>query len=356
MVKEGLDVHLVWGGTRLPGFDFSGLTLHELTPVRTSDAAFNQLLHADGTQFSKQDEEARKHQLLDLYRALKPDVLISEAFPFGRRQMQFELLPLFELAANSSPRPMIVSSIRDIMQEDRKEKRVRESNDLVEKYFDLVLVHGDPNLIRIEETLQGVEEFGSKIRYTGLVTPERFDDEPTPGQQTNVLVSVGGGAFGRRLLETALQAHSLCKSRQDNWLVTTGTELNDQAFDSIVSNAPKGVKIVRYIPNMLEMLKATQVSVSHAGYNTVGDIMQAGCRSVLFPYTGGRETEQLRRAQMLDELGIVTCIHPDAFSAETLAQAIDETLAQKPKSHSLDLDGARGSATAIVSALEDFQK
>ena len=172
MAKAGFRVHLVWGGTELPGFDLSGIAVHFLAPVRSGDASFADLLHADGRIFADEDKEDRKNELLGLFANIEPDVLMTEAFPFGRRQMLFELIPLLNAAANAHKRPLVVASIRDIMQEGRKPSRVDESCHLIEQYFDAVFVHGDPSLIRIEETLQGTERFADKIRYTGLVTPE----------------------------------------------------------------------------------------------------------------------------------------------------------------------------------------
>jgi predicted glycosyltransferase len=40
---------------------------------------------------------------------------VIELFPFGRRQMRFELLPLLEAARARSPRPWIISSVRDVL-------------------------------------------------------------------------------------------------------------------------------------------------------------------------------------------------------------------------------------------------
>ena len=351
MKRAGFDVHLVWGGTQLPGFDFSGLNVHYLTPVRTSDVSFSQLLHADGSEFSDADKQRRMVELLRLFDQIQPHVLLTEAFPFGRRQMRFELLPLLDKARSSDPKPLIVSSIRDIMQENRKASRVEESNAIIREYFDLVLVHGDKNLIRIEETLQGVDTFESKVRYTGLVTPNP-PSKTSAGKSTNVIVSVGGGAFGKNLLMTALEAFPLCKSFMDGWLITTGTEMSEDAFQTVKANAPSGVTIVRHIADMVSALQSARVSVSHSGYNTVGDILQAGCSSVLYPYVGGRETEQFRRAEMMHKLGIANMVHPEKFSPETLAAAIDEAADFMPGSISLDMNGADNTAKILTTALK----
>ncbi len=120
----------------------------------------------------KPTKSARRDELLALFHALRPDAVITEAFPFGRRQMRFELVPLMQAARAAPWKPLTVASIRDIMQEGRADNRVAESLRYFEDWYDVLLVHGDPQLIRIEETLQGAEAILPKVRYTGLVTPD----------------------------------------------------------------------------------------------------------------------------------------------------------------------------------------
>lgn len=350
MARTGLDVHLVWGGTDIPGFDFSGMTRHCLTPVRTSDASFSQLLHANGEIFTDEDKEKRHAELLGLFDEINPDIVMTEAYPFGRRQMRFELRPLMERAKSRTPKPLIVSSIRDIMQEDRKPARVEESNQLVEHYFDLILVHGDEALIPIQETLQGVETFADKIRHTGLVVPDEPDGELDAQYKCDVLVTVGGGAFGQNLTRTALDAIQYSSSFKSNWLVSAGTELSNADYDILLQRCPDGMRVVRNIPNLALAMKHAKVSVSHAGYNTVGDVLRSGCASVLYPYTGGRETEQLRRASIMQERGIARMIEPENLTPQNLAQSVDEASLMRNTRLNLKIDGADETARILVSA------
>lgn len=354
LVEAGFEVHLVWGGTEIPGFDFSGMQLHRLKAVRTSDASFSQLLHADGSIFSDDNKAQRRDHLLTLYDEINPDMLMTEAFPFGRRQMRFELIPLLEKARSSKKKPMIVSSIRDIMQEDRKEKRVQESNSLVQHYFDFIFVHGDPNLISIEETLQGYETFKDKIRYTGLVTPDKNQADTAHEYQCDVLITVGGGAFGQKLTRTALQAMVHSRSYPKNWIVSAGTEVSDEDFNLLREQCPPGMKIVRYIPNLADVMKQVNVSVSHAGYNTVADLLRSGCASVLYPYTGGRETEQLKRASIMDRQNIAVMLDPDNLTPESLASAVDKAAVLENRSVGFDLDGATRTALILKSEFSKF--
>ena len=354
--KAGFEVHLAWGGTELPGFDFGGLLLHQLPPVRTNDASFSKLVHPDGIELSESDKAERRNRLLTLFDEIAPDVLITEAYPFGRRQMRFELISLLEKAKASQKPPMIISSIRDIMQEGRKQKRVEESNALMNDYYDLLLVHGDPQFAPIEKTLQGTETFLDKIRYTGLVAPEPFDGPIDDEFRCDVLVTVGGGAFGYELLHNAIQAKQICKSFPNNWLVSTGTELADDLYQKICQDVPAGMRIVRHIPNLLGAMTACKVSVSHSGYNTVADIFRANCASVLYPHTGGKETEQLRRSELLESAGLAKMIAPGNLSPQSLANAIDQAAQADPEKIQLNLEGAGRTAVIILEELSKIDR
>ena len=200
LARAGASVHLVWGGTRLPSIDLDGLEVTFLPPVRSDSEMFAGLVHPDGTPFTQADQEARRDQLLALFDAVRPDAVITEAFPFGRRQVRFELVPLMQAARAAPWRPLTIASIRDIMQEGRAESRVAESLEIFRDCYDLLLVHGDPQLIRIEETLQGADMILDKVRYTGLVTPDAPDLSVPPSIEADVVVSAGGGAVGHALM------------------------------------------------------------------------------------------------------------------------------------------------------------
>jgi len=352
MARAGFDVHLIWGGTDIPGFDFSDITRHCLTPVRTSDASFSELLHGDGEVFTDDDKDKRCAELLALFDKINPDVVMTEAYPFGRRQMRFELRPLMERAKMHSPKPLVVSSIRDIMQEDRKPVRVEESNALVANYFDLIMVHGDEALIPIDATLQGVETFADKIRHTGLVVPDEPTGELPEEFKCDVLVTVGGGAFGQNLTRTALEAMQYSETFNSNWLISAGTELSQKDFELLENNCPKGMCIVRHIPNLALAMKHAKVSVSHAGYNTVGDVLRSGCASVLYPYTGGRETEQLRRSEIMQDMGIARMIEPQNLDPGNLAKAIDEAVQMQAQGLDLRINGADETARILDAELK----
>src|SRR3954466_10287568 len=109
LAASGFDVLLVSGGAPLRR-DLGGALFHQLPPLRARDAGLRELSRLDGMPIDDTFKTARTRELLELFRAEAPDVLIAEQFPFGRTQLRFELLPLLQAAQARRPKPLIVSS------------------------------------------------------------------------------------------------------------------------------------------------------------------------------------------------------------------------------------------------------
>jgi predicted glycosyltransferase len=211
LAAAGLQVHLAWGGSRPQSVDLRGLELTFLEPLRASSAGFEHLVTLDGTEVTESHRQRRRDTLLALLETLRPDVVMTETYPFGRRQLSFELEPLMRAARAAPWHPLTVSSIRDILQEGRKPQSLAQSLAAAHAWYDLVLVHGDPALIRIEATLPGAEQIVHKVRYTGLVTPDASQAPDPPSMTAPVVVSAGGGAVGHALTQAALDAPRHCR-------------------------------------------------------------------------------------------------------------------------------------------------
>src|SRR5690606_33536354 len=168
MMRAGFDVTVVSGGHEID-VELGGARLIQLPATRATDLYFKVLVDEEGRQIDDEWRSRRAARLLEIYYETKPDMLITELFPFGRRQMRFELLPLLEAAKNDTPRPLIISSVRDILVAQSKPGRNEEMLELVERYFDYVMVHGDPDLISLDKTFPHTERIRNKLFYTGYV-------------------------------------------------------------------------------------------------------------------------------------------------------------------------------------------
>lgn len=347
LVEDGFDVTLVTGGRPVAGFPGPGIRHVELPAIAVSDGAFAGLMDAEGREVDQAFKERRAALLLAAFRAARPDIVITEAFPFGRRQVRFELLPLIEALEASQPRPRLVASLRDILQRNVKPGRDAETLALVRAHYDLVLVHGDPAFATLADTFPRAAEIADRIRYTGIVCAP---PPPPVTERFEVVVSAGGGAVGAGLVQAALGAAALLPEIA-SWCIIAGPNLPEADFARAAAIAPFHVRLERFRTDFRSLLGAARLSVSQAGYNTVGDVLQAGCRALLVPYAADGETEQSDRALRLQAAGRAVVLEEAGLGAAAMAGAIRTALAQPPSGlQGLATDGARRSA-AILRAL-----
>jgi predicted glycosyltransferase len=324
----GFEVTLASGGAPVPGIE-----VLQLPPATSPD--FKQLLDENGDPVDEAWKARRRDALLDAFRRFAPDVLVVELFPFGRRQLRFELLPLLELA---KAKALIVCSVRDVLQP--RPAREDEALECFERYFDHLLVHGDPRIARFASAAR----LAGKIHYTGYVAEENMAGGDAGSDE--VLVSAGGGAVGARLLEAALEARPLCALRTKTWRILSGP--NFPGLEALQARAGGGVIIERFRNDFTLRLRNCVLSVSQAGYNTVVETLQARARAVLVPFAAGGEIEQTARARLLEKRGLVQVVEEAGLSPATLAAAIDRAAAApRPAPDAVDLGGAQASAALL---------
>lgn len=352
LANAGNEVHLVQGGEPVANADAGDARTHCLPPLVAGSENLSRLLTPEGTVADEAYLDGRRQILLGLFRDIRPDVLITEAFPFGRRQMRFELLPLLDAARRARPAPKIIASVRDILQENRKPGRDLETAGYVETYYDHVLVHGDPALVRLDATFPRSDRISDKLLYTGIVAPEESGGSAASGDRFDVIVSVGGGTLGRELLFAAPRAKELSVLRDARWCIVTGVNTAEEDVAHLGAMLSDDIELVRFLPDLPAALARCRLSVSRAGYNTVADLFRAGCRAVIVPLSDGAETEQLRRAEILSRAGLVETVPGGDHSPEALAAAIDRAMERPaPDSSRVDLEGARRSAEIISAVL-----
>jgi predicted glycosyltransferase len=353
MAAGGFDVLLVSGGAPTDGLALGGARFHQLPPLRAADARLKDLVRLDGTPLDDPFRAARSRQLLDLFAAERPDVLMTEQFPFGRTQLRFELMPLLQAAQERVSPPWIVSSVRDVVRRSASPARIDEMVATFEA-FDALLIHADPALVRFDESFPGWEDVKERALYTGYVA----DSDPagalgndrgrgTVGQG-EVIVSVGGGAVGGPLLRAALEARPMTPLADRRWRLLVGPNLPDTDRATLTRVAADGVIVEPARDDFPALLRAAALSISQAGYNTVIETLCHADRAVLVPFGTARETEQADRARILVERGMVAAVPPDCLSPATLAAAVAAAWAGPSIRSFPPVDTRGGSATVAA--------
>jgi len=321
---RGFDVHLVTGGMPIGGRLPRGVHTIQLPPIRVSDASFNPLRDGAFTPIDDAYRERRRTLLLEAFDRAQPSAVLFETFPFGRRSLRFELFPLLERIDAARPRPLVISSIREILQLAPKEEREREMVDWAARWFDAIFVHGDPRFARFEDTFPFVDALTPPVHYTGFVRNDDAQGHAREGVRDEVVVSAGGGAVGIELLATALAAQRCSRFGHLTWRVLAGPNIAHDGFERLLREAGPNAVVERARVDFPALLRNAFISISQGGYNTVLDVVTSGARPVVVPFTGRGETEQRARAMRLADFGLAIVVDDWSLTPASLAAAVDQ--------------------------------
>jgi predicted glycosyltransferase len=311
---------------------------------------FRELQIPDGFATVEEVLEHRRDLLLQIFEQVQPTVLMVELFPFGRRRFSTELIPLMEVAKAAETK--VVCSLRDIVV--TKQDRVKHEEKicrLINQYFDLLLVHGDPKFMPLETSFSRVADLNCEVQYTGYVAQQ---EEETPQslttQQPLIVTSVGGGRFGHELLDSVVEASALLEDRIPHQIqMFTGPFSPDDVFERLSKLAAerRNLTVERFTPHLLQYMRQADLSISMAGYNTTMNVLTTGVRSMLLPFIGNDDQEQRMRSERLEELGIVNVIRRDELQPERFAEKVIACLQQTPNPVNFDMQGVEKTAKFV---------
>jgi predicted glycosyltransferase len=324
LAADGFDVHLVSGGMPIGGRLPRGVSTVQLPPIRVSDASFTPLRDGDFQPIDDDYRARRRQLLLDAYDTARPSALLFETFPFGRRSLRFELFPLLERVDATRPRPLVIASIREILQVQQKPQREREMLEWAARWFDAIFVHGDPRFARFEDTFSFASDVTPPIHYTGFVRGDDVTDVRDDASRDDVVISAGGGGVGIELLAVALAAQAHSRFRDLTWRVFAGPNIPEAGIERLRGIARPNAIVERSRVDFAALLRRAFVSISQAGYNTTMDVMASGARPVVVPFTGNGETEQRARGQRLHAFRLAVVVDDRTLTPERLAAAVDD--------------------------------
>ena len=289
--------------------------------------------------------------VMETFRQVRPEVVVVELFPFGRKKLTRELLPMLEAASASGAR--VVCSVRDILVRGRSDQQRHDERAarILNRLFDAVLVHADPRVVSLDETFRPRTPLRVPVHYTGFAAPPG-EVKPSPAERNGPLVvSAGGGRFGGPLLRAAAAAHPAVRARTGlSMRLVAGPFLPEEDWCALERSTQEqdGLELVRAVPDLAAELAAASVSLSQCGYNTALDLIRSRVPALVVPFAAAGEDEQTRRAKLLAGLGVVRVVDEPELAPESLAAIVGTALGRAPADAGLDLDGARRSREVLV--------
>lgn len=342
---------LFLNGGRLPAGIASpeGVEIIQLQPLG-ADEEGNLISHDESFDVERA-LRMRRDQMLDCFETFDPRVVVIELFPFGRKKFSDEIVPLLQRASDrGDDGPLVLCSLRDVLVSRKDQERHDDrAAELVNRYFDGVLVHADPAFVGLEESFRPRTPLTVPVYYTGFVARERSKQAHVQ-RERRVLVSSGGGLTGRALFTSALEAQRILWQEHSLPMTLIGGPFiaeEDWRALQVAGRSMPGLTLIRTVPDVGTFMERVSASASRCGYNTTMDILYSGVPSLVVPFGDGYEDEQAKRAARLEELGLVQVIDPARLDGGTLANGIRALETFRPDAARIQFGGAASTASWI---------
>jgi predicted glycosyltransferase len=289
--------------------------------------------------------------------AHRPDVLLVDHMPHGAMG---ELVPTLEALHGTDTR--VVLGLRDILDAPetiRRRWQLEGAVAAVEEHFDDVLVYGSRDVFDVADEYQWPMPIRDRLHYCGYVCspptagPAEAIRRRYVGEARDlelVVAMAGGGADAAELFNTLVRtAPLLFSSRRCALVVITGPFFPPAERARLSALAGGRVTVVPSVPDAMAHMRAADLVVAMAGYNTTAEILSTRTRALLVPRPGP-SAEQRMRASRFAARGWVRWLPPERLSEQALAGAILAALDAPPHTIRLgpDLGGRRRAALHLL--------
>lgn len=289
----------------------------------------------------------RSQIMLASITAFDPDVFIVDYMPRG---VADELDPTLKHLKEQGHCHCVLG-MRDVWDEPVAvaEEWDRKKNwDTVRRYYDQILIYGDPSVYDVVREYNLEEDIADKIRYTGYLDQHaRLELTPWKGFNNSlhglelpdtrfVLCLLGGGQDGASLAEAFVQAKL---PRGYYGILITGPRMDAKVQKDLqkLSEENNHLRVLEFVPEPALFLQHADCVISMGGYNAICAIMSFRKRALIVPRTVPSK-EQLVRTQRLERLGI-DLLHPDNLEAEAITKWLKDNTGRPPPSFKVDMNG-----------------
>ena len=334
------------GVTAPAGVDVVQLPAYEHTPTAS-------IVNIRGDQQQQPVNTARRDFILEKYAELKPEMVLIDTFPLGDSSAEDELLPLLEQIRNSSGgSPRVVCCVQDIPSRmgSYSQKRDDKTARLLERFYDMVLVHTDPSFSRLEEYFQPVNTLSTPVYHTGFLLPGQISRPATGARENRLLVSAGGGVTGGPLFRAAIESHRLLWDAEHlPMTIITGPNLPEHEWSELhwLTRGLQAVTIKRSVPNLGSEMSKVRWSVSQCGYGAATEAVASRVSALFVPSAGRRNGEQTDRAHRLVHWGVGRLLVKDHLNGVSLANEILQLVRFTPRETCFSTSGLENTVSLL---------
>ncbi len=352
-LSEKFQVFILNGGEIIPNFHFpKDVTLIQLPAIYKEENS-NSLSPVDSSTSIEDCFQHRRIIIEQKTEEIKPDILITEHFPFGLL-FENEVTGLISKVKFTNPSSKIISSVRDIIESNGGGKNDDYIAELINEWYDMVLVHGDENYIHLKQSFSKIDKISVPIFHTGYIVRPIPRNIKTKTQYPIILASVAGGRLGNELLEAIIDSHLLIKEEIKHILILfSGAFQNDfkQQERKVIDLNSEDIKFYCFDSTVyLNYLSQADLVISLGGYNSILESISAKKTMLVYKrgFSGGNEEQDLR-IKFFEDLGCLKTLKPQDITIEILPGTIVNSVkTNKFPKLNLNINGVQNSVDLIL--------
>ena len=311
------------------------VSLVELPPLVVSGLSSTELVPTEGGKTRQDVEEERVRVIEGLMEGRRPSMFITEFFPFSPHRLDGTVMPILRAIKERYPECAIVCSIRDIPVchgEALPAEKVISIGSILNNYYDLLLVHSDPAVLSLIDIPKfRALKFSCPIVYTGYIC-ERRSTTALPavtGGRRKIIVTVGGGRDGHRLIDCAMKVAA--RKKEYVFDVVCGPFMEKSVVEKMRRDvAPSAnTRVHWYVRNLKETIAGYDLVICKGGYNTLMETIVRGKRCISIPRKGSYE--QGKRVRAFSAKGLLATVTETSLTVKGLSGLIDEAFLGDPR-------------------------
>lgn len=253
--------------------------------------------------------ELRKKLIYDYLEVYMPDIFMVNHIPNG---LYNELIPTLSLPKKD----LRILTLRGILfdkEKTEKEYFTGDSAKLIEKYYDNIFVHIDPDIFALEDNYDIPNSIKEKICYVGYLSPhftlnktESRNELGIPQDKKIIVASMAGGQGALNIWKKIIEALNTNKEYFDKCYLITGPYLEYESKKILheIQNVNPKLCVLEYVPNMQTWMTAADLFIGAAGSSMLGEIISTSCNAIVIPRQV-REIEQYTHSCELFKRGIL---------------------------------------------------
>jgi len=265
----------------------------------------------------------------------RPDVLLIDKSPLG---VQGEAETSLKLVRDRYPATRVIFGMRDIEDAPEQTKHEWRKHGHLEalKYLaDEIWVYGDPAVFDAAEAYDLPPEITEKMHYVGYIARPACAHASAikPGERNGagkrLLVTVGGGTDGFRLLDQFLSASpQLARDMGLHTRIVGGPDLPRAQADQLRlrASAFPNTDFVDTAGCMGCEYQRADAVLCMGGYNTMLEVLQLGKPMLVYPRVEPR-LEQYIRARRFAARGYCEVLDPNCVNPDRILEAVGHVLA-----------------------------